>query len=134
MPDRPIVALDICVLLRFSGLNMGQNDALVLGPFHKGAADVFRTVVDPDRLWCATPFDDPVQGPDNPLGGQREVDLDAQAFTVEVVQNVQQAELATVSQTICHEVHGPDFVRLFWHDQLIGLLPFQPFARLDPEV
>jgi len=96
MPDRPIVALNIGVLLRLSRLDMGQRDTLVLGPIHKGAANIFRAVVEPDRLRCATPFDDLVQGLDNPLGGQREVDLDAQAFAVEVVENVQLAELAAV--------------------------------------
>ena len=41
MPDRPVVALDVSVLLRLSGLDMGQGDASVLSPFHQGAADVF---------------------------------------------------------------------------------------------
>jgi hypothetical protein len=47
-----------------------------------------QNVVDPDRQWFATPFDDLVQGSDDPLGWQREVALDAQAFAVEVIQHV----------------------------------------------
>ena len=58
VPDRAIVALDISVLLRFPGLDMGLGDAPVLCPFHQGATDVFRAVVHPDRLRGATPFDD----------------------------------------------------------------------------
>jgi hypothetical protein len=41
----------------------------------------------------AAPFDDLVQATDDPFGGQREVNLDAQAFAVEVVQHIQQPEL-----------------------------------------
>ena len=69
-PDRPIVALDISVLLRFPGLDMGQGDAPVLCPFHQGAADVFRAVVHPDRLRGTTPFDDLVQGANYPFSRQ----------------------------------------------------------------
>jgi len=32
MPDRPVVALDVGVLLRLAGLDVGQGDALLLGP------------------------------------------------------------------------------------------------------
>jgi len=70
VPDRPIVALDISVLLRFPGLDMGQGDAPVLCPFHQGAADVFLAVVHPDRLPVATPFDDLVQGSNHPFSRQ----------------------------------------------------------------
>lgn len=86
--------------MRLSGLDAGQRDAVVFGPFHEGAADVFRAIVDPDRLWRAAPINHLVQGPDNPLGRQREVDLNAQALAVEVVQNVQQPELAPISERV----------------------------------
>ena len=38
MPDRPVVALDIGVLLRLSGLDVVQGSALLLNPDHKGGS------------------------------------------------------------------------------------------------
>lgn len=64
----------------------------------------------------------------------KEVDLDAQAFAVEVIQHIQQPELAAIPEPICHEVHRPGHVRRIRHRQSIGLLALQPFARLDPQV
>lgn len=69
---------------------------------------VFGTVVHPDHQGLAAPFDDLVQGSDDPLGRRREVDLNARAFAVEVVQHIQQAELPPVGEAICHEIHGLD--------------------------
>lgn len=84
MPNRPVVALDIGVLLRLSGLDVGQGDALLLGPDCQRGTDVFRAVIDPDRQRFAAPFNDLVQGSDDPLGGQRKIDLDTQPLAVEV--------------------------------------------------
>ncbi len=85
MPDRSVVALDIGVLLGLTGLNVLDRDAPFLGPDQQLATDVFRAVVDPYGVGLSTPFDDPVKAPDHALSGQREVDLDAQPFPVEVV-------------------------------------------------
>lgn len=82
MPDRPVVALDMGVLLGLAGLDVSQGDALLLGPVHHRETDVFRAVVTFDRQGLSAPFDDLVQGADDSFGGQREVDLDAQSFTV----------------------------------------------------
>ena len=48
MPNRPVVALDISVLLRLAGLDVLDGDLPLLGPFYQLAADIFRAVVDPD--------------------------------------------------------------------------------------
>lgn len=131
MPDRPVVALDAGVLLWLAGLDVGQGNALLLGPCHQRGTDVFGAVVDPDRQGLAAPFDDLVQGPDHPFGGQREIDLDAQALAVEVVQHVQQPELPPVGEAIGHDVHGPDQVRGLRHSRFPGILALQPSPRLD---
>ena len=44
MPDCPVVALDIGVLLGLAGLDVGQGDALLLGPDHQRGTDVFGAV------------------------------------------------------------------------------------------
>ena len=57
MPDCPVVAFDISVLLRLSGLDVLDSDTLLLGPYSELLADVFRAVVDPDRARFSAPFD-----------------------------------------------------------------------------
>ena len=113
---------------------MGQGDALLFGPTQQGLTDVFGAVVHADGLWLATPLDDVVQAADDPLGRQGEVDLDAQAVAVEVIEHVQKPERAAVLKPISHEIHRPSDVRLFGHCQSVRHVPLQPFARLDPQV
>ena len=134
MPDGAVVTLDVGVPLRLSGLDVLDRDTAFPGPDQQLATDVFRTVVDPDGAWLAAPFDDPVEASDDPLRWQRKVDLDAQALTVEVIQHVEQPELAAIPQPVSHEVHGPGHVRRVWHSQHVGFVPLQPLARLDPQI
>ena len=60
MPDRPVVALDVSVLLRLPGLDVQDSNTLFLGPFFQFFTDVFRAVVDPDRPGLSAPLDDAV--------------------------------------------------------------------------
>lgn len=134
MANGAVVALDIGILLRLSRLDIAQGNALLLGPFHQFAADIFRAIVHSDGQRPAAPFDDLVQAADDALGRKREVHFDAQSLAVEVVQNVQQPELSAIIQTVRHEVHGPDYVRCFRHGQCIRLVTLQPLAWPNPEV
>ena len=134
MSDRPVVALDISVLLGPAGLDVGQGDALLLSPGHQRRTDIFGAIVDHDRQRLAAPFDDLVEGPDDPLGWQSEIDLDARAFAVEVVQHIQKPELSPVGQAISHEVHRPDHVRGVRNRQFLWRLPLQSSPWLDPQV
>ena len=61
--DRPVVAFDIGVLLRVTGLDVIQPDASAFGPGDKGSADVFRAVVAANDLRLAAPLDDLIQCP-----------------------------------------------------------------------
>ena len=61
MPDRSVVTFDIGVLLRLSGLDMLQGDTSVFGPLRQAAADIFRAIIDPDRVWFPSPPDNPVE-------------------------------------------------------------------------
>ena len=90
-----------------SGLDMLDGNPLFFCPFQQLATDVFGAIVNTNGAGLSTPFNDAVQAPDDPLGGQGKVDLDAQSFTVEVVQHVQQPELAAVTQTVGHEGKRP---------------------------
>lgn len=75
-----------------------------------------------------------VQAANDPFCGQREVNLDAQAFAVEAVQHIQQPKGTAVAEAIRHEVHRPGHIGRIWHCQDIRLLPFQPLSGLDPQV
>ena len=55
-------------------------------------------IVDTNSAGLSTPFDDAVQAADHAFGGQREVDLDAQTSTVEVVRLIQQPECPAIAQ------------------------------------
>ena len=44
MPARAVVTRDVGVLLRLTGLEVGQGDALFLSPFQRCMPDVFRAV------------------------------------------------------------------------------------------
>ena len=68
-----------------------------LGPFQKLATDVFRAVVDPNACRLAAPFDDLVQAPDDALCWEREVDIDCQAFAIEVIENVEKPESSPIA-------------------------------------
>jgi hypothetical protein len=118
MPDGAVVALDVGVLLRLTGLDVLDRDAQLLSPDQEPA----------------TPFDDPVQTVDDPFGWQREVDLDTQSLAVEVIQHVQQPKCTAIFEAICHEVHGLGHVGCIGHGQRIGFVALQPLARLDPQV
>jgi hypothetical protein len=89
MPDRAIVALDVSVLLRLSGFNVLDDNALFLGLYQQLATDIFWAIINPNSFWFSTPFDDPVEAAKNPFCWQREIDLDAKPFAVKVVQHVQ---------------------------------------------
>ena len=134
MPDRAVVSLDVGVLLGLARLDVLDCNPLFLGPYQQLATDVFRAVVHPNGAGLAAPFDDPVQAANDTFGGPRDVDLNAQACTGEVVQHVQQPKRAAISEAICHEVHRPGDVRGLRHRQRVGFVPFQPLARLDPQV
>jgi len=136
MPNRAVVALDVGVLLWLSGLDALDSISLFLIPYQQLATDVLRSVVDLYGAWLAAPLDDPIEASGDAFGGQREVDLNAQAFPVEVVQHVQQPERTTITQSVGHEVpsrrlkansyratHGPGHVWRVRDCQRIRFVP-----------
>jgi len=58
--------------------------------------DIFRSIVTSNRMRLPAPGDDLAQDPDYPLRGQREVNLDAQSLTVEIIYYVAQPEASAV--------------------------------------
>ena len=71
MPDCAVVALNVGVLLRLSGLDVLDGNALFLSPFQQLATDIFRAIINPNYSWFSTPLDDPVQAADDPFGRER---------------------------------------------------------------
>jgi hypothetical protein len=134
MPDGSVVTLDVGVLLRLAGLDMLDGNPMFIGPFRQLVTDVFGAIVDPNGAGLTAPFDDPIKASDHTLGGQRKVDLDAEALTVKIIQDVQQPKGTTIAEPVGHKIHLPGYIRCFWHRQRIGLVPLQPFTRFDPKV
>ena len=134
MPNGSSIAFDISILLRLARLDMLDRDVAALGPFQKLVTDVFRAVVDPNACWLAAPFDDLVQAPDDALCWEREVDIDCQAFAIEVIENVEKPESSPIAKPVSHKIHRPAFVWRFRNRKFIRLFPHQTLARLDAQI
>jgi|GEM_PF-2308525 len=123
-------ATDVGVLLGLSGLDMLDGNSMFFSPFLQRFTDVFRAIVDPYGAGLTPPFNDPIKAPDHPLGWQREVDLDPQAFPIEVVQHVQQPECPAIPKPIRHEIHRPGYIRRIRHRSASGLSRFSRLRGL----
>ena len=88
MSYHAVVALDIGVLPGLSGVDVLDMNAHLFSPRHQLATDVCQAVINPNNQRPASPSDDLSQAAHHPFGGQREVHLDAQAFTIEIIQHV----------------------------------------------
>ena len=88
LPDRSVVVLDVSVMLRLSRLDVVKCNAAIFCPLMKFMADVLRAIVDAIGLGRPPPFDDPFKRTDNPCRWQREVNLNAKVFAVEVMDDI----------------------------------------------
>lgn len=66
-----------------------------LGPIGQRMGDELRAVVHPNRRRCNMHLHQLVQGPDDLRSGQAGVNLDAQRFPVELIDDIEGAETAT---------------------------------------
>ena len=98
MADRAVVAFDIGILLRFSGLDILDFDPVFPGPLQKLPADIFRTIINPNAIRLASPFDDLVEPPDDTFSRKREVNVNCQAFSVKIIQYVQKTERVPITR------------------------------------
>lgn len=129
-----VIALNVGVLLRLARLDVLDADTLLLRPGKQSATDVFRPVIAADCSRLATPLDDLLQGTDHASGWEREIDLDAQSFAVEVIQHVEQPEAAPVAELVVHEVHRPHLVDGIGHRQRLGPLAHDALPGLDAKI
>lgn len=130
--DRPVIALDISVLLWLAWLDeSGVRPAL--GCSNQGnRADVFRSVVAADYIRFAASFDNPVERSDHALGWQRKIDLDAQSLAIVAVDDIEQPNTSPIGQLVMHEVDRPALVERRQYSQWQQFLAHGPMARLDP--
>jgi hypothetical protein len=92
MPDGPVVALNIRVLLWLSRLDVAKTDAKLCSSGSQRFADIFWTVINTNTHRLAKPFNDPPLVADYVLDRQRKINLDPQAFTIEVVQRIEKSK------------------------------------------
>lgn len=98
------MSFDMAVLLRLSRLNVFQTDTFPSGPALQSGADVFRVVVTTDLFEATAPSHYLLQTPHYALGGKRKVGFNARAFSVKVINHIQQAYAASILQLVVHEV------------------------------
>ena len=132
--NRPVVTLDVSVLLRLTGLDEIDADTAPRSPRQRHRADVFRSVIASNGSRFAAPFDDPVERSDHPLGWQREIDFDAKPLAVVVINDVEQPDAAPIGKLVMHEVHRPALVDCGRHCQGKRLLAYETMARFDAQV
>ncbi len=70
-----VKALDVRVLLRLSGLDVIEANAVFLRPLGQRLADILWPVVAADRCRLAPPFDLLIERAHDPLGGQGQGDV-----------------------------------------------------------
>ncbi len=109
---RSVESFHIGVLCWFSRLDVIEGNASGLGPIGQRVGDEFRPVVQAYRQRHTTYLNQLVQGPDDPRSGQAGVNLNAQCFPVEFVDDIEGAELAPLPQCIRHEVTTPALIGL----------------------
>ena len=74
MPDRAVIALDVSVLLRLSGLDVLDvldvldDNTLFLSPFQQRTTDILWPIINPNGSWFPPPFNDPIKATDDPFG------------------------------------------------------------------
>lgn len=68
--DRPVVALDVCVLLGLSRLDVKQPDPRLLGPCLESATDIFWAVIHANGQRFTSSGANLFERADNALGGQ----------------------------------------------------------------
>jgi hypothetical protein len=132
--NRPFEPFNISVLLWLTWLDIFKPDTRLLGPALDHAAYVLRAIVTSDHLGVATPRNNLHQRPDHPSAWQREVHLDTERLAVEVVNDVEQADVASVLQAVMHKVHRPDLINALRHRQDLRLIAHQALSGFDAQV
>lgn len=112
---RSVETFDIGVLVWFSWLNVVNHHAGRLGPRNKVAAEKLWAVIGPKNIRQPSLRAQPFKYSNQSLAGYGCVDLHGQAFTVEVIDNVERPESFASIEGIAHEVGRPDLVRVLRH-------------------
>src|SRR5690606_4758038 len=116
-----VEALDEAVLHRLARLNEVDLDATGIRPGVERPARELRTVVGHDHVGQASLAPQALEHLDDPHSWQRMRHLDRQAFTRELVDDVQAAEATSAGQRVTHEIHAPALVRS------LEVRPYQPW-------
>lgn len=116
-PIRAVKAFDIRVLVWFSWLNIENHHACGLGPCNKITTEKLRTVVGPQNIG-EPPFGaQPLKYANQPFACYGCVDLHGQAFTVEIINNIERPESLAGIEGITHKVGGPNLIWTLRHPQ-----------------
>src|ERR1051325_1312240 len=107
-----IEAFDKAVLHRFSRLDELEFHAVLLSPLIESVADELRTVVADDAARIGvTNRSLPVEKTSDSMATDRGVDRYDQRFSAVIVDDIEHAQLSSISQRVGYEVHRPSDVR-----------------------
>lgn len=110
VPQPPVEAFDKAVLHRLSRCDVVPLDVTILLPLQQRIGGEFGAVVADHQQGIATAFCDGIKLPGNTMTRDRVVDDGRQAFPAEVVNHAQDAEAASIDQSVGHEVEAPALI------------------------
>jgi hypothetical protein len=102
---------------------------LLLRPPCERKRSELRSVVTANAGWCSVLRNELAQDCDHAHARQRRTDLDGQAFTVALVNDVERAEPTAVMKTVLHKVHRPRFVQGARCEERLLRTPWNPAPR-----
>ncbi len=114
-------------------ISSASHDAPLLRRGLQCSADVLRADIDPNASGLAAPLDDAVERARHPQCRQRNINLDGEAFPIEVIEHVQRPEGTPVAELVRHEVHRPLLVGRRRNCLSVRLLANEPLPRLDAQ-
>ncbi len=113
--NRSVPTFNVSVLRRLSRLDKQHSDTTILSPSLELTADHFAAIVTANGLWLASPFDDLIQSARDTHRWQAQIDFDAEALPIVVIEHVERAERTTIGKAIVHEVDRPHDIDLSGH-------------------
>src|SRR5215467_14768922 len=137
LAKRSVEALDEGVLIGLARLDVAEADALGGAPRHEGLSDEFRTIVDAQAGRAPIETREVVEHADDARAGDRRPNLDAQSFTVALVDDRERPERTAVVERVCHEVERPRDIQLGGGAQRLpeprGQSPLRPARQVQAE-
>jgi hypothetical protein len=111
-----VKGLDVGVLPRCAGFDVGGGDAGEAAPVPQALSDEFGAVVAPDVIRSASPLEEFFEDRDDSVRVDRPSRHGREAFAGELVRDIEDLDRSALAGFIEAEVHGPDVIGVIGHD------------------